>query len=265
VNKKYETEKKKKTLKKHSRSFSHFELRNNGLTNDRRIKFNVGGKRFETWVSTLMKYPNTMLGAMVQPMNNPLFPKEEIFFDRDPRAFEVILNFYRNGKLIVPDWLPLELLNEELKYFCVDVPRDLANKRISLELIRLEHNAKLADASEYRRITRHKLLADHHGVLMMILDKFSRKIEKSSAKGLTSCEVKFLSPLHYTNSTPRSIFNIISKNEIRELIVELLEEKAFEITTSNEYSKTKPTAIIGLHDQVTNYNDPKFFSFKIHW
>jgi len=213
-----------------------------------------------------MKYPNTMLGAMVQPMNNSLFHHEdEIFFDRDPRAFEVILNFYRNGKLIVPDLLPLELLHEELKYFCVDVPRDLANKRISLELIHLEHNAKLADASEYRRITRHKLLADHHSVLMMILDKLSRKIEKSSAQGLTSCEVKFLSPLHYTNSTPRSIFNIISKNEIRELIIELLREKHYEIVTSEEYSKTKPTAIIGLHDQVTNYNDPKFFSMKIHW
>jgi len=74
-----------------------------------------------------------------------------------------------------------------------------------------------------------------------------------------------LSPLHYTNSTPRPIFNIISKNEIRELIAELLKEKDFEITISYEYSKTKSTAIIGLDDQVTNYNDPKFFSFTIKW
>jgi len=29
--------------------------------------------------------------------------------------------------------------------------------------------------------------------------------------------------------------------------------------------KTKATNIIGLDDQVTNYNDPKFFSFSVKW
>lgn len=48
--------------------------------------------------------------------------------------------------------------------------------------------------------------------------------------------------------------------------MELLEEKQFLISDlSQEYSKTKATDIIGLDDQVTNYNDPKFFSFEIRW
>uniref|UniRef100_A0A6B2LG97 Potassium channel tetramerisation-type BTB domain-containing protein n=1 Tax=Arcella intermedia TaxID=1963864 RepID=A0A6B2LG97_9EUKA len=203
---------------------------------------------------------------MFHPRNaHLLMDKEEFFFDRDPGAFEVILNFYRTGRLIVPDWLPMDLLYEELKYFSLDVPPDIGSRRVSMDLLKFEPQSKIADAAEYRRITRHKLLKDHQAVLNKILEKFIKKIEKNSALGHTSCEVQFLSPLHYTNSTPRPIFNIISKDEIRELIIELFKEKNFDIKPYFEYSKTKSTAIIGLDDQVINKNDPKYFSFIIKW
>jgi len=32
-----------------------------------RVVLNVGGKRFETLIDTLQKYPDTMLGAMFSP------------------------------------------------------------------------------------------------------------------------------------------------------------------------------------------------------
>lgn len=73
---------------------------------------------FETYASTLSKFPNTLLGAMFNPRNEELLASQienEFFFDRDPRAFEVILNYYRTGKLVVPSWIPLELLSEELR------------------------------------------------------------------------------------------------------------------------------------------------------
>lgn len=60
-------------------------------------------------------------------------------------------------------------------------------------------------------------------------------------------------------------FFLLILQEIRELITEVLSEKHFQVEEENEYSKVKSTNIIGLDDQVTNYNDPKFFSFTIKW
>lgn len=49
------------------------------------------------------------------------------------------------------------------------------------------------------------------------------------------------------------------------MIVELLQEKHFVVEEESEYSKVKTTNIIGLDDQVTNFNDPKYFSFSVKW
>lgn len=65
---------------------------------DKRIVFNVSGRRFETWESTLKKHPNTVLGST---MIHRFYDNErkEYFIDRDPYLFKFILNFYRRGKL----------------------------------------------------------------------------------------------------------------------------------------------------------------------
>lgn len=65
---------------------------------DKRIVFNVSGCRFETWESTLKRYPNTVLGSkMIHRFYDE--EKNEYFIDRDPYLFKFILNFYRRGKL----------------------------------------------------------------------------------------------------------------------------------------------------------------------
>jgi hypothetical protein len=237
---------------------------------DERVKLNVGGKIFETYASTLRKHPNTLLGAMFHPRNAQLLKnsKDEnghIFFDRNPRVFEVILDFYRTGKLIRTPDIPLELLKEELDFFQMNIEEDSAHKRLSMELMKLEYRNKIMDAEEYRKITRSKLLSQHHDTLVNVLEFMHRKIEKEAKNGHNSCVLTFLSPLHYTDSTPREVFNVVSLTEVRDLIIELLQEKHFEVTQTYEYSKTKATNIIGLHDQVTNYYDPKYFSFNIKW
>jgi len=247
-----------------------FPTLNNATSNfpipERRIKINVGGKIFETYPSLFAKYPDTFLGAMFHPRNINLYGDQtEFFVDRDPRTFQIILNFYRTGKIIPLDTVPLELLREEMKFFALDMPSDISHKRISMEMMKLDYKNKIIDAEECRRISRQKLLSEYHGTIVKILEYFAKKIEQNATQGHNSCDVSFFSPLHYTDYTERSIFNVISKAEIRELIVELLREKNFQVLPTEEYSKTKATNIIGLLDQVTIYNDPKFFSFAVKW
>ncbi|RUS15231.1 BTB/POZ protein [Endogone sp. FLAS-F59071] len=82
------------------------------------IVLNVGGRRYETSVSLLTKYPGTLLGDMFIKGE----PKEdEYFFDRNADAFSVILDYYRNnGRLLPPnsfDIFSAEMLALELEFF----------------------------------------------------------------------------------------------------------------------------------------------------
>jgi len=90
-----------------------------------RVVLNVGGRRFETFASTLAGYPDTLLGTMFSPRNRHLRRPDpntgEYFFDRDPESFRFILNYYRNGKLMLPgnngQHTVDPLLKQELEYF----------------------------------------------------------------------------------------------------------------------------------------------------
>eukprot|EP01133_Synstelium_polycarpum_P013834 gene13834-16311_t len=87
---------------------------------DETVVLNVGGVKYEVRPSTLYKYPNTLLGNLFHPSNKNLRKpdkKGEYFFDRNGRFFEVVLNFYRTGKLVIPSEIPQELIKEELRYF----------------------------------------------------------------------------------------------------------------------------------------------------
>ncbi|EDO46155.1 predicted protein, partial [Nematostella vectensis] len=65
---------------------------------DKRVTFNVSGRRFETWESTLKRFPNTVLGSkMIQRFYDT--NTKEYFIDRDPYLFRFVLNYYRNGRL----------------------------------------------------------------------------------------------------------------------------------------------------------------------
>jgi len=87
---------------------------------EERVVLNVGGTRYEVLPSTLTRYPNTLLGSLFDSKNiNRMKPdkKGEYFFDRNAKVFDIILNFYRTGKLVVPTDLPYDLVREELNYF----------------------------------------------------------------------------------------------------------------------------------------------------
>ncbi|XP_068172108.1 A-type voltage-gated potassium channel KCND3-like [Antennarius striatus] len=83
---------------------------------DELIVLNVSGRRFQTWRTTLDRYPDTLLGSS----EKDFFYNEETkeyFFDRDPDAFRSILNFYRTGKLHYPRHECISAYDEELTFF----------------------------------------------------------------------------------------------------------------------------------------------------
>ncbi|XP_041815533.1 potassium voltage-gated channel subfamily D member 3-like [Chelmon rostratus] len=90
--------------------------RDNSKRQDELIILNVSGRRFQTWRTTLDRYPDTLLGSS----EKDFFYNEEskeYFFDRDPDAFRSILNFYRTGKLHYPRHECISAYDEELTFF----------------------------------------------------------------------------------------------------------------------------------------------------
>eukprot|EP00124_Ichthyophonus_hoferi_P000428 Ihof_evm21s15 gene=Ihof_evmTU21s15 len=75
-----------------------------------RILLNVGGTRFETLRRTLQRYPTSPLATIGCSTN------EEAFIDRNPRPFEVVLDFLRTGKMPSTHRNDL-LVQEELKHW----------------------------------------------------------------------------------------------------------------------------------------------------
>ena len=83
------------------------------------INLNIGGRRFTTSLQTLNKDPNSMLAAMfsgkfeVKPSEDGAF-----FIDRDGKHFRFILNYLRNGELILPEGATfLKELEAEAKFY----------------------------------------------------------------------------------------------------------------------------------------------------
>ncbi|KAF6153531.1 hypothetical protein GIB67_027398 [Kingdonia uniflora] len=86
-----------------------------------RIKLNVGGKLFETTISTLQtSAPDSLLAALSSRTHNQ-DPETPIFIDRDPEIFSVILSFLRSNRLpSTARRFSKQELAEEALYYGVD-------------------------------------------------------------------------------------------------------------------------------------------------
>lgn len=92
-------------------------------TNQRRIILNVGGRKHETFLSTVRNYPDTRLYWVVENVTKAIdhgSERIELFFDRHPGIFEQVLNYYRTGKLHCPHDVCGPLFEEELAYWGID-------------------------------------------------------------------------------------------------------------------------------------------------
>ena len=105
------------------------------------VKLNVGGHYSTTSLQILTKDPNSMLTAMFSGKFEMKSSEDGAFFvDRDGTHFRFILNYLRDGELILPDGATfLKELEAEAKFYQIqgilDVVRPRAPKNFEESLI----------------------------------------------------------------------------------------------------------------------------------
>uniref|UniRef100_A0A915LB17 BTB domain-containing protein n=1 Tax=Romanomermis culicivorax TaxID=13658 RepID=A0A915LB17_ROMCU len=83
-----------------------------------KICINISGLRYKTLLSTLNRFPNTLLGSSVRRKKFYDEDCNEYFFDRNRPSFDAILHFYQSGgRLRRPINVPLDVFAEEIKFF----------------------------------------------------------------------------------------------------------------------------------------------------
>ncbi|XP_051149454.1 BTB/POZ domain-containing protein At4g30940-like [Andrographis paniculata] len=90
-----------------------------GVQKDR-VRFNVGGRRFETSATTLANAGrNSLFGAMFDDDWNlqSAAAATEHFIDRNPNCFAVLLDLLRTGELYLPPDIPEKLLYREAMFY----------------------------------------------------------------------------------------------------------------------------------------------------
>jgi hypothetical protein len=82
------------------------------------ITINVSGNRFQTYLSTLQLYPDTLLGDENKRKQYWNSNTQEYFFDRHRTCFESILYYYQsNGRLRRAESVPIDIFLEEISFF----------------------------------------------------------------------------------------------------------------------------------------------------
>ncbi|XP_067655050.1 BTB/POZ domain-containing protein KCTD15-like [Haliotis asinina] len=104
------------------------------------ITLNVGGILYTTTKSTLSKYPDSMLGAMISgkfPMTQD--QNGHMFIDRDGQIFRHILNFLRSTRLALPaQFSDYDLLLIEADFYQISPLIDAVNHALENKCEKLE-------------------------------------------------------------------------------------------------------------------------------
>jgi len=83
----------------------------------KRVVINCSGVRFEVYKETLNLISESRLANLTETNSDYDPIRDEYFFDRDPKSFYAILNYYRTGKLHPPLDICGNLFYEELNFW----------------------------------------------------------------------------------------------------------------------------------------------------
>ena len=103
------------------------------------VTLNIGGYLYTTTLTTLTKYPDSMLGAMFSGrMPSAQDQRGNYLIDRDGCLFRFILNFLRTSALTLPDdFKEIDLLAKEAEFYqikiLVELVRDLQRRKNSIK------------------------------------------------------------------------------------------------------------------------------------
>jgi len=86
------------------------------------ITLNIGGVFYATTVNTLLKYPKTKFEHLAAAYSGQISILRDAngnpFFDRDGQTFRHVLNFMRDGSLILPgDFQDYDMLANEAEFY----------------------------------------------------------------------------------------------------------------------------------------------------
>lgn len=104
----------------HSKKDESFEPLRFYTTGKKKIILNISGMKFETYESTLERFPNTLLGSRKKRARYYNSVKGEYYFPRDNTAFDFILFFYQSdGMLVKPveDFIPDDVFRREVIFY----------------------------------------------------------------------------------------------------------------------------------------------------
>ncbi|KAJ8387956.1 hypothetical protein AAFF_G00148900 [Aldrovandia affinis] len=90
------------------------------------LNLNVGGFKQQVEHSTLLRFPHTRLGrllsccsedAILELCDDYSVADKEYYFDRNPRFFRYVLNFYHTGKIHLMEELCIFSFSQEIEYW----------------------------------------------------------------------------------------------------------------------------------------------------
>ena len=83
-----------------------------------RVVINISGVIYETRLTTLARYPHTLLGSAEKRKQYYDRNSKQYFFNRNRQSFEAILYYYQSqGRLSKPPDMPFDVFKEEVEFF----------------------------------------------------------------------------------------------------------------------------------------------------